>query len=52
MIDCIYRQNLFRITLNFLEKCGELSEWVVFGQNLRYFTDQKGPKGGPDENEF
>ena len=36
----------------FLEKCGELSEWVAFGQKLRYFTDQKRPNGGPHENEF
>ena len=36
----------------FLENCDELSEWVAFGQKLRYFTDQKGPKGGPHENEF
>ena len=32
------------------EKCDELSETVAFGQKLRYFTDQNGPKGGPHEN--
>ena len=36
----------------FLEKCDELSESVAFGQKLRYFTDQNGPKGEPYENEF
>ena len=36
----------------FLEKYGELSEFVVFGQKLRYFTDQNWPKGGPHGNEF
>ena len=29
----------------FLEKYDELSESVAFGQKLRYFTDQNGPKG-------
>ena len=36
----------------FLEKYGELSEPVAFGQKLRYFTDQNGPKVGRNENEF
>ena len=30
----------------------ELSESVAFGQKLRYFIDQNGPKRGPHENEF
>ena len=30
----------------------ELSKSVAFGQKLRHFTDQNGPKGGPHENEF
>ena len=38
--------------VSFLEKYDELSELVAFGQKLRYFTDQNGPKGGPHENEF
>ena len=25
---------------------------VAFGQKLRYFTDQNGPKGGPHDKEF
>ena len=29
----------------FLEKYDELSESVAFGQKLRYFTDQNGPRG-------
>ena len=29
----------------FLEKYDELSELVAFGQKLRYFTDQNGPRG-------
>ena len=36
----------------FLEKCDELSESVAFGQKLRYFMDQNGPKGRRHENEF
>ena len=36
----------------FLEKHDELSELVGFGQKLRYFTAQNGPKWGPHENEF
>ena len=38
------------------KKYDELSESVAFGQKLRYFTDQNGPRGGegrgPHENEF
>ena len=36
----------------FKEKYDKLFELVAFNQNLRYFTDQNGPKGGPHENEF
>ena len=34
----------------FLEKYDELPESVAFGQKLRYFTDQNGPRGGPRKN--
>ena len=33
-------------------KYDELSESVVSGQKLRYFTDRNEPKGEPHENEF
>ena len=36
----------------FLERYEEISESVTFGQKLRYFTDQNGPKGAPHEKEF
>ena len=36
----------------FLEKYNGLSESVAFGQKLRYFTDQNGPKGGLHGNKF
>ena len=36
----------------FLEKYDKLSELVALVQKLRYFTDQNGPKGGPQESEF
>ena len=29
----------------YLEKYDELSELVAFGQKLRYFTDENGPRG-------
>ena len=38
--------------VSFLEKYDELYELVAFGQKLRYFPEQNGPKGGPYENEF
>ena len=46
-IDFSQPQNVY-----FLETYDELSELLAFGQKLRYFTDQTGPKGGPKENEF
>ena len=47
------KQNIIQLQrVDFLEKCDELSEWVAFGQKLKYFTDQKGPKWEPYENEF
>ena len=36
----------------FLETYDELSKSVAFGQKLRYFTDQNGPKWGPLGNKF
>ena len=36
----------------FLEKYDELSESVAFGQNLRYFAGQNGPKGGHKKINF
>ena len=36
----------------YLEKYHELSELVAFGQKLRYFTDQNGPKERSHENEL
>ena len=35
-----------------MEKYDQLPESVDFCQNLRYFTDQNGPKGRPHKNEF
>ena len=45
-IDFYYPHGVY-----FLEKCDELFESVAYGQKLRYFTDQNGPKR-PYENEF
>ena len=36
----------------FLKTYDELSKSVTFGEKLRYFTDQNGTMGGPQENEF
>ena len=46
-IDFVVPQEVY-----YLEKSDELSESVAFGQKLSYFTDQDGPKGGAQENEF
>ena len=47
-------ETLFSVTSECLRsrKYDELSKSVAFGQKLRYFTDQNGSKGGPQENEF
>ena len=47
-------QHRFLVTSGCLvsKKNAELSESEAFGQKLRYFTDQFGPKGEPHKNEF
>ena len=51
-VDKTWYRFLVTSGVYFLEKCAELSESAAFGQNLRYFTDQNGSKGGPYKNEF